>query len=159
MANLLLHYPAGLLLVLIKHFRRFRILALMRISIFSLKPPSWGRFVQPSEEVLCLLSACVAARQAILLWNSWSKASRSDTFCQLPYILEHSDKINHLIIWLSPVIIHAAWPTSVKLNSWWHFLGEKTAPKSRGLQDRGITPKGFLMSHYPAVWGFWQQRH
>lgn len=26
------------------------------------------------------------------------------------------------------MLIHAAWPTSVKLNSWWHFLGEKKSP-------------------------------
>lgn len=50
--NQLLYYPAGLLLVLIKYFHKFRILALIRISIFSLEPPSQGRFVRPSEERL-----------------------------------------------------------------------------------------------------------
>lgn len=72
-----------------------------------------------------VLSALVAAGQARLSWNSCSKASHSDTFCQLSHILKRSDKINHLIIWLLPMLIHAAWPTSVKLNSWWRFLAGK----------------------------------
>lgn len=78
-------------------------------------------------------------------------------FGSCPIVSRAVKNWKHLIVF--PVLIHAAWPTSVKLNSWWHFLQEKKKLKSRGSQDCGIAPRDFLVSHYAAVYSFWQWRH
>lgn len=44
-------------------------------------------------------------------------------FGSCPIVSRAVKNWKHLIVF--PVLIHAAWPTSVKLNSWWPFLREK----------------------------------
>ena len=83
-----------------------------------------------------------------LLWNSWSKALYTDTFHELPYILKSSDKIKTLSFWLFPVLVHAVWLSSVKVNSWWHFFflwkkenSNKTHEQTNNTTNLGVQRK------------------
>lgn len=137
-------------------------------TVSQIQNVDFGRNQDPLSKTLILLQTTLAFIQngspsamswTTLSWNSWSKALHTDTFYELPCILKSCDKTKHVIVLNLPALIHAVWPTSVKLSNWWHFFlffgGGNNKPKSRrGLQDGGIAPSCFLMSHYPAVWSY-----